>query len=184
MIPQNKFIVGYAGTIGFANAMEYFIEASKLLIENKNIHFLMVGGGVLVNDLKTKLIDGQENITFIPKIPKSQMQTMLSYFDVCYLSRYNSKLYDYGVSYNKYFDYMLAKKIILESSNHIKDQVEESGCGVIVEPENSEAIVKGILDIHRMTKEKRSELGLKGYEYVLKHHNFEYLSNLYIKLFS
>ena len=31
---------------------------------------------------------------------------MLTYFDVCYLSRFDSKLYDYGVSYNKYFDYI------------------------------------------------------------------------------
>lgn len=183
LIPKNKFIIGYAGTFGFANAMEYFIEASKLLKSNDKIHFIMVGGGVLLDDYKTQVDKDQDNISFIPKIPKNQVQHMLSFFDVCYLSRFDSKLYDYGVSYNKYFDYMLAKKPILESSNHINDQVEESGCGIIVPPENPEEIVKGILDLYELPKEYLEELGQKGYKFVKKYHTYDYLSNLYMKLF-
>ncbi|MCK5815851.1 MAG: glycosyltransferase family 4 protein, partial [Flavobacteriaceae bacterium] len=30
-IPKNKFIIGYAGTMGMANALEYFVEASTLM---------------------------------------------------------------------------------------------------------------------------------------------------------
>ncbi len=183
MIPKDKFVIGYAGTIGFANAMEYFIEASKLLKNQTEIHFVMVGGGVLLEEYKNSIDEDQDNITFVPKIPKNQVQQMLSHFDVCYLSRFDSKLYDYGVSYNKYFDYMLAKKPILESSNYINDQVEESGCGLIVPPENSQEIVEGILKLKQMTKEERDELGIKGYKYVKEFHNFDYLSNLYIKIF-
>lgn len=183
MIPKNKFIIGYAGTIGFANAMEYFIEASKLLKEESKIHFIMVGSGVLLEDYKSSIDKNQDNITFVPKIPKNQVQSILSYFDVCYLSRFDSKLYDYGVSYNKYFDYMLAKKPILESSNYINDQVEQSGCGFIVPPENPKEIVDGILKLKSMTDKERNALGMKGYEFVKKFHNFQYLSNLYINLF-
>ena len=183
MIPKGKFIIGYAGTIGFANAMEYFIEASKLLKEKLEIHFVLVGDGVLLEEYKNSIEKDQENITFIPKIAKSQVQEILTYFDVCYLSRYDSKLYDYGVSYNKYFDYMLAKKPILESSNHINDQVEQSGCGLIIPPENPEEIVQGILKLFKMTKEERDLLGEKGYNFVKEYHNFDYLSNLYTKLF-
>ena len=97
---------------------------------------------------------------------------------------YKSDLYKYGVSYNKYFDYMLAKKPILESSEHIKDQVEVSGCGIIVAPENPGEIVKGINILFHMSEEEREELGKKGYDYVKKYHNFEYLSNLYLKVFN
>jgi len=184
MIPENKFIIGYAGTIGFANAMEYFIEASKLLKNNHEIHFVLVGDGVLVSKLKSLLDKDQSNITFIPKIAKSQVQTILYYFDVCYLSRYKSDLYKYGVSYNKYFDYMLAKKPILESSEFIKDQVEMSGCGIIVKPEDATEIVNGIHTLINMSEEEKKELGKKGYDYVKKYHNFEYLSDLYLKVFN
>tara|TARA_R110002073_G_scaffold128999_1_gene274992 strand:+ start:44523 stop:45740 length:1218 start_codon:yes stop_codon:yes gene_type:complete len=184
MIPKDKFIIGYAGTIGFANAMEYFIEASRLLKNNHEIHFVLVGDGVFVPKLKSLLDKDQNNITFIPKIAKSQVQTILHYFDVCYLSRYQSDLYKYGVSYNKYFDYMLAKKPILESSEFIKDQVEMSGCGIIVKPEDATEIVNGIHTLFNMSEDQKKELGKKGYNYVKKYHNFEYLSDLYLKVFN
>lgn len=180
-IPKNKFIIGYTGTIGLANAMEYFVEAS-LKITNKNIHFVIVGDGFSKDNLKKKVVNSN-NITFIDKIKKSQVQEILSFFDVCYLGRYKSPLYKHGVSYNKYFDYMLAKKPILESSEYIKDQVELSGCGFIVQPESADAIIEGIDKMYKLSSEERKKIGLKGYDYVKKYHSFEYLSKTYEKLF-
>lgn len=182
-IPKNKFIIGYAGTLGFANAMEYFIKASRVLKENKKIAFVLLGDGVLKPRLQSLLDKAQNNVIFLPKVPKDQVQSVISYFNVCYLSRYKSDLYKYGVSYNKYFDYMLAQKPILESSEYIKDQVELSGCGLIVEPENPKAIVEGILKLYNLSEEERKKIGIKGYDYVLKYHNFHYLSNLYVDIF-
>lgn len=182
VIPKNKFIIGYTGTLGMANAMEYFIEASEKLKNNNKIHFVIVGDGYLRNKFinQTKY---NANITFIDKIPKSNVHEILNFFDVCYIGRYNRKLYDYGVSYNKYFDYMLAKKPILESSNSINSPAEESGCAIVVEPENADAIVNGILKLSKLSKKELEFIGEKGYCYVKKYHNFEYLSNQYLKLF-
>ena len=72
-IPTNKFIVGYAGTIGMANAMEYFIGASILLKDNANVHFVIVGDGYLKNQFIAETIDNK-NITFIDKINKNEIQ--------------------------------------------------------------------------------------------------------------
>lgn len=181
LIPKDKFIIGYAGTIGLANAMEFFVDAS-LLINNNKIHFIIIGDGYLKNSLKEK-VKHATNITFLNKVSKAKVQDVIRYFDVCYVGRYKSKLYSYGVSYNKYFDYMLAKKPILESSEYIKDQVELSGCGIIVKPESTEEIVKGIMQLYKMNKEERAALGQKGYDFVKKYHNFYFLSNLYEKIF-
>jgi len=181
LIPKDKFIIGYTGTIGMANAMEYFIDAS-LLINNKNIHFLLVGNGYLKEEYQRK-VKNSINITFIDKIKKNQIQSILTHFDVCYVGRYKSPLYKYGVSYNKYFDYMLARKPILESSELIKDQVELSNCGIIVSPENPLFIIDGIEKFYLMNEVERSIIGNKGYEYVCKYHTYSYLSDLYIKIF-
>jgi glycosyltransferase involved in cell wall biosynthesis len=182
-IPKNKFIVGYTGTIGLANAMEHFINAAITMQENKNIHFVLVGDGYKKQEF-IQIAKGLNNITFVEKIKKSQVQHILSFFDVCYVGRYASPLYKHGVSYNKYFDYMLAKKTILESSELIKDPVELSGCGIIVKPESAQAIKEGILYLYNLSEEERKEMGQKGYEYVTKFHNFDYLSDKYIKLFN
>ncbi len=183
-IPKNKFLIAYTGTMGMANALEYLIEASKLLSKiHPKIHFVLIGDGYL----KPKLIENtkqQTNITFIPKIDKNQVQAFLKFVDLCFIGRNNTPLFNFGVSSNKYFDYMLAKKPILVSSNNIKDPVELSGCGNIVIPENARAIADGILEFYNMDDLSRENLGLKGYRYVKKYHNFTVLSNKYLKLFN
>lgn len=181
-IPKDKFIIGYAGTIGLANTMEFFVEAAKKCL-NTNYHYILVGGGNCKKELQEKA-KNLKNITFIDKVKKSQVQHVLSYFNICYLGRYDTPLYNHGVSYNKYFDYMLAKKPILESSNFIKDQVELSGCGIIVQPENVDAILNGINQLYNMSEEERSQMAKKGYDFVKKYHNFDYLSDKYIELFT
>lgn len=179
-IPKDKFIVGYTGTMGMANALEYFAEASNI-INNDNIHFVFVGDGYLKKELKN-IIKGN-NVTFVPKINKNQVQNILSFFDVCFIGRNNTPLFDYGVSSNKYFDYMLSKTPVIVSSRRIKDPVELSNCGIIVKPENALAIKDGILKFYNMPKEELKIMGEKGYDYVKKYHNFDYLSDKYIKLF-
>ena len=181
-IPSNKFIIGYTGTMGMANALEYMIEASILLKENTSIHFVLVGDGYLKEQL-IKQTQGNSNITFIDKIAKSQVQAMLQQFDVCFIGRNNVKLFDYGVYSNKYFDYMLAAKPILESSNRIKSPAELSDCGFTVLPEDGAAIVEGLLKLQAMNDNELAEIGDKGAVYVKKYHNFEYLSAIYLKLF-
>ena len=181
-IPTDKFIVGYTGTMGMANALEYLVEASQLLKNDKSIHFIMVGDGYL----KDELVDAtkkQQNITFIPKIKKNQVQDMLHYFDVCFVGRNNTPLFDYGVSSNKFFDYMLANKLIISSSNKIKDPVELSGCGYVVKPESPIAIKEAIIKIKSLSNTDKKMMEEKGYNYVLENHNFNYLSDLYLKLF-
>jgi glycosyltransferase involved in cell wall biosynthesis len=181
-IPKDKFIIGYTGTIGMANALEYFIEASTILKNNSDIQFIIVGDGYLKSEFQKQTKD-QENIIFIPKINKNQVQSVLKYFDICFVGRYNNELYNHGVSYNKNFDYMLSKKPILESSNLIKDPVELSKCGIIVKPESAQSIVDGIFEFYNMENSKRNKIGYKGYDYVKKYHNFTSLSESYSVLF-
>jgi glycosyltransferase involved in cell wall biosynthesis len=181
-MPRAKFVIGYAGTMGMANALEYFVAASTLMQNNKKVFFVLVGDGYLKEEL-IQQTQGQANISFLPKVHKNQVQAVLSYFDVCFIGRNNTPLFDYGVSSNKYFDYMLAKKPVLVSSNLIKDPVELSGCGITVAPESADAIVAGIGHLHKLSTKAREKLGEDGYVYVKKYHNFEYLSSRYLKLF-
>lgn len=56
-IPSDKFIIGYTGTIGVANAIDVFLEASKY-IDNDDIIFVIVGDG----QEKSKLINNYKMI--------------------------------------------------------------------------------------------------------------------------
>jgi glycosyltransferase involved in cell wall biosynthesis len=182
LIPADKFIIGYTGTLGLANALEYFVAAAGLLKEDKRFYFIIVGDGYLKDEL-TETSKDFGNILFLPKIRKNQVANMLSYFDVCFVGRNDTPLFKHGVSANKYFDYMLASKPILDSNNLIKDPVELSGCGIIVKPDSAEAIRDGIIEFFEMGSEIREELGARGKEFVKNSHNIQFLSNEYMKLF-
>lgn len=182
LIPKDKFIVGYTGTLGLANAMEYFIKAARILESKTEIHFLIVGDGYHKGDLE-QLASGLSNVTFVPKIPKNQVQTILEKVDVCFIGWRKIPLYNFGVSANKYFDYMLAKKPILVSADFITDPVEESGCGIRVEAESPSHIAEGIIQLLEMNYSDRMEMGEKGYRYVMQNHLYAYLSKRYLEVF-
>jgi hypothetical protein len=181
-IPKNKFIIGYAGTIGLANALEYLVEAAIMLEKDHRFFFVIVGDGYLKENL-VNLAKNSNNIIFIQKFKKNQVQNVLKLFDVCFVGRNNSKLYKHGVSANKYFDYMLARKPILDSNNFIKDPVEMSGCGIIVKPESPKEIMNGILKLKSMPRAERMEMGNKGFKYVKENHDTKKLALKYSNLF-
>ena len=181
-IPKDKFIIGYAGTFGLANALEYFVEAAIKLKDDTTFFFVLVGDGYLKNILKTKT-KGLTNILFYPKIRKAQVQKLVARFDVAFVGRNDTPLFKHGVSANKYFDYMLAGKPILDSNNYIKDPVELSGCGIIVKPDSSAAIIEGIKKLFDISESERLEMGEKGRQFVLKEHAISELATQYRKIF-
>ena len=181
LIPKDRFIVGYAGTIGLANALEHFVDAALSFSYEEGITFLIVGDGYLKEDLILKC-SNSKHILFYPKIKKAQIQNLLTYFDVAFVGRAGSELFSHGVSANKYFDYMLAGLPILDSNHLIKDPVELSGCGIIVEPDSTQAIFDGIKQLKNLPQEKLKNLGSQGKSYVEEHHLIGILANGYLKI--
>jgi len=182
LIGKDKFIVGYTGTVGVANALDSFLESAILLKDKKEILFVIVGDG----QEKQKLIDKYnvlDNVLFIDSIPKKQVQSMLKLFDVCFLGWNNDSLYKYGTSANKIFDYMYSSRPILNAFSGKRDIVDISECGLSVEAQNQQAIADGILKLYHMTKKEREILGKNGNKYVLKHFTYRELSKKYEELF-
>ena len=109
------------------------------------------------------------------------MKNIIRYFDVCFIGIHdNLALYKHGISVNKYFDYMLAGKPILDSNNLIKDAVEVCGCGIIVPPGSASEIEAGILKFYNMNASDRALMGGKGKAYVLSNHSIKFLSQKYL----
>ncbi|MCG3672271.1 glycosyltransferase family 4 protein [Aliarcobacter butzleri] len=181
LIPKNKFIVGYTGKLGVSNAILYLLESAKILKENKDIFFVIVGDGQEKENLKN-FSKNLNNIIFIDSIKKKQIQSMLSLFNICYIGWKKENIYNYGVSANKIFDYMYSGKPILQSIDIDSDIVQKSNCGLCVESENSYAISEGIIKLFNMSEEERKQLGNNGKEYVLNNFTYDKLSDKFISI--
>ena len=181
-IPKDKFIVGYAGTLGLANAMEYFIEAARLLEGNKEIFFVIIGDGYLREAL-IKQAESLGNILFLEKVPRKQVQSVIKKFDIGFISSRNLSLYCYGGAANKFFDYMLASKPILAAYVDNNDPIKMTGCGLRVSPEDPNAIKAGILRLFHMTPEERGAIGAKGNKYLFEKHDIKILASQFMDIF-
>ena len=182
-LPKNKFIIGYTGTVGIANGLEYFCKAAELLQGNKEIAFVILGDG----KLKPKLLEkygNLENLTFIDPIPKAQVQSMLKEFDICFIGLKKERLFKYGVSPNKLFDYMYSGKPILYAIDSGEANIVNLyNCGITVEPENEKAIADGILKLFNIPKEERELMGENGKKAVIEQFSYEKLAQKFENIF-
>jgi glycosyltransferase involved in cell wall biosynthesis len=183
-IPEGKFIVGYAGTLGIANSLECFVQAADVLREVPDIHFVIVGGGPEAGRL-TRMASERRvtNLTFLPPVSKNQVNSVMKRFDLCYIGLKRSRLYRFGISPNKLFDYMYAGRPILQALEAGNDLVREAGCGLSVEPDNPAAITEAVMRFYRMTPQTRAEMGEKGRQFVLANHTYERLAERFSQLF-
>jgi glycosyltransferase involved in cell wall biosynthesis len=181
-IPKSKFIVGYAGSIGRTNALETLIECASEMKDNHRIHFLLLGDGDLLNEYKSRVAD-LKNITFAPKVNKSQVQLVLRHCQVLYFSVEDSKVWRYGLSLNKLVDYMIAGKPIVASYSGYPSMVNEAQCGIFVPAKDVQALAMAIRAYEQLPKEQLESIGKRGKEWLLKNRTWDKIALQYRKLF-
>lgn len=184
-IPGDKFVVGYAGTLGVANSLYYFLDAAKRF-ESSRVEFVLAGIGKEKDALLKYVEDnGIENVTFLGSVPKSQVQSLLQSFDACYLGLSNDPLFRFGVSPNKLFDYFSASRPIvyaIDSGDY--RPVQDAGAGLHIPPEDSEAIFKAVATLMKLSKEERLKMGENGRVFAQRNHEYQALAKkMYLSLF-
>lgn len=177
---EGHFKACYLGALGQANAMETVIESAKVVQERvgDKIHFLIVGDGPEKEKLQSMAKElGLFNVFFYPPISKLSVPALLEHVDITLVSMHNLKVYKYGISLNKLFDYLCAAKPIVFAGNVANDIVKESGAGISCESYNSRAFAQAVISLYEMSEEKRKKMGQKGREFVEKHHDIKILAD-------
>ncbi len=181
---NGAFIIAYTGSHGIPNALDQFIDAAKIVNnDNKaNIHFILVGNGSEKKRLEHKaaLLN---NMSFFGTISKGAVYRLLNQVDACYIGWQNKSIYQYGVSANKIFDYMLAGKPIIHAVNTNFDPVKEAGCGIIVPPNQPELLANSFEYIATLDKSILEAMGKKAKNFVMANHTYKKLAEQYMCLF-
>ena len=120
------------------------------------------------------------NVSFMEAVTKKEVASILIIMDVLYTGSLDLPIYRFGISPNKLLDYMMASKPIIQSIGSGNNLVTEVGCGLTVEPENSESIAKAIIKLYQMSQEERQKIGKAGRDYVLKNHEYKILAEKFI----
>lgn len=180
-LPKDKFIVGYAGTIGPANSLETFIEVAKELKNNTSIHFALLGGGHAKDEI-IKLAENSPNISFLPKVKKEFVLSFLKQCNVLYDSVKDISLYKYGLSRNKWMDYMYSAKPMLISYSGFVSIINDAQNGKVVKAEDITALKNSILEMYENQAELQT-MGERGKKYILENHTYKILADKFEKQF-
>jgi len=179
-IKRDKFNVLYIGNLVMAYDLDSLIALAKRIEKiEPNIHFVVLGDGSYKNQM-IQMSEGLSNISFAPRIPKTEVQDFLNHCQVATNFLRPESLFEYGVSPQKIIDYFLAKKPILMSYSGFPSLVLESGAGFEINAGDIDGLSEKLMEMYRMKKEDLDTLGLNGYNYLVKNLNWEYIANQYL----
>ena len=173
---EGYFVVGYAGGISISNAIMDLIKAAELL-KDKKIAFIIIGDGIekeSMVDYKEKA--NLERVYFFSSPKKQEIHNTLSVMDALYIGSKKSKLYKYGMSPNKIYDYMLVGKPIINALDTVHSPLHYSKVSFQAEAENPESIAEIIEKVVKLDQDQINEIKEKSINYVIDHYTYEKLA--------
>ena len=164
-IKAGDFVLIYAGTMGYAQGLESVIRTAELLKAESGIRFLFVGDGTEKPMLETLVQEkGMKNVSFVDFQPVQEMPRYFSLAAASIVPLKKNKLFA-GARPSKMFPALgSAVPVIYSGEGEAADLVLSSGGGVVVEPENSEALAQAILELRKNPGLR--EMGGRGRQFV------------------
>lgn len=167
-LDRSKFYITYNGNIGLTQNMDMLLDVAKELQKvYEDIHFVLVGNGAYLDEVKRKVADQQlENVHLLPFQPYEDISHVFSLGDA---SLVISKP---GVGANsvpsKTWSIMSASRPVLANfdENELKTIIENNHCGIFTKAGNKDAFKESILTLYNH-RELCKEYGHNGRKFVL-----------------
>lgn len=169
LLPRaNYFIVLYAGNLGFLQNLDLLLEAAKLLQDEKNILFVLVGSG----NQKTALVDrvqkeNMANCVFMDFQPYDMLAHVYSACDVGVVPMRPGA----GTSSipSKTWNYLACSKPVIacvDEDSPFAQLIRDSRSGLVASPLEAEGLAQSILKFYR-SPDFHQECGNAGRRYVV-----------------
>lgn len=164
---SEQFRIIFAGNMGKAQALHAVLDAAVLLqARNSRVCFVLIGGGVEMSHLQHRATEQQlHNVMFLPQVPMATVGTLLHAGDALLVHLRKDPLFEITIPSKTQAYMTIGKPLLMAMNGDAADLVEQSGSGVVVEPENADALAKGAEVLAAMTLETLRAMGHKGQRY-------------------
>jgi glycosyltransferase involved in cell wall biosynthesis len=170
----DTFKVVYAGTVNPNNPIEVLLLAVAQIPANQKIEAYILGSGSMLEYYKQKYAFS-DRIKFIAPIPKKQVNAFLQHIDLCFDS-IDSEIARFGLSRNKWIDYMNAGKPIICSYSGFQSMINEAQCGSFVPYGDVDLLASEITSLKELPAGKRIEMGIRAQNFLRNNRLFEKLA--------
>jgi len=168
----DRFVVLYAGNIGFLQGLEHAVEAANLLKDHHDVCFVFVGDG----SAREALVERADrlklsNVKFLPYRPFERMPEVLATADVSLVTL--RKGCGLGALPSKSFAILASGRPLLASIDEGSEAwnlVERAEAGLCIPPENPSHLAKAILTM-KYDDDLRERLGRNGRIWAERYHS-------------
>jgi len=137
---RDRFTCVYIGNLGYAQGLESLLEIAANT-RHKNIQFLIFGNGVERETLERKTKErGLNQVRFCGNLPHEQVAAVLTHAKISYIPLKNGKMKD-SVPTKLYESLAMGCPVLLAASGDSANILDETGFGLSVSPDCTEAIV-------------------------------------------
>jgi glycosyltransferase involved in cell wall biosynthesis len=180
---EGKFLTSYVGTMGNAHGLETLLDAAaQLRQQNPKVLFLLVGEGAEKERIKALAQSrGLTNVRFLDQQPREKIPAIILASDACLVLLKKTDVFKTVIP-TKMLEFMsCARPVILGVDGQARHIVEEAGCGLVIEPENAEALTRAIQQL-AANRDLGPRLGQKGREHVLENFSRSRTAEKYIEV--
>ncbi len=178
---DNNFCVTYTGSLSKSEGLPTFVESAKYLKDINELKLVVVGSGsekeVLENIIKKEDLD---NVIMVGRQPRETMALTLKKSDILFCGLMERKAFKYGISKNKFYDYMAAEKPIIFASSVRGSLIDTAKAGVTIKPGEPENLARNIRRIYDNIDTVGKKYGENGRKYVEENHTNERIAEQFL----
>ena len=182
---EGKFVVLYAGNIGLTQDLPTAIKAATRLNHIPEIQFVIVGESRAIARVRQYCqMFGANNVTILGFQPREKLPEMLAAADVgLVLQKHNVIAFNMPSKIPLLLASGCAIAASVPPTGTAAKAVTNSGGGVVVPPENPEALAAAILDLYQ-NPDKIATLARQGRQHALDFYSLDQALNRYESLFA
>ena len=185
MRKRYSILIGYAGGHSLVYGLETLVEVAEICQnEELPVGFISVGDGEALPRLKNMVEKKRlNNLVFAGRFPRTSIPWFLCQMDALLIHTKSMEVSNYGVSYNKLFEYLAAGKPIIYAApwgRKLMDMLS-SEAFMVSEPESVESMVSKIKEL---TKDlRRCEISAQILRKKVSEFDFAMLSEKLLEAF-
>ena len=182
LINKKPVEIFYLGFIGHANGIEILIKVYKELqsrgLGQNDLILRIYGDGPLKEKMKKLVFNLHlDNIFFYQPIPKNQIIDISNSADFFIFSMLDlPAIYNYGISFNKIFEYMSLSKPIIYNSYGKFNPLDLSDSAIKSKSNHPKDFADTIQYALNLSRREREDLTKRSFQYVSENHSYESLA--------
>jgi colanic acid biosynthesis glycosyl transferase WcaI len=176
----DNFVVLYAGNIGLSQGLDIILEVARLLIDNPDIVFILVGEGATKPALQAMAEEKSlSNVRFFSFQPREDVPPVYALADVCLVSLKRDIVLE-SVPSKTYTIMASGRPIVatVDQNTEVGYLLDQAQCGLCIEPENADALAQAITKLYK-DDSLRNDLGRRGRDFVVEHYSRQVAANQY-----